>query len=182
MTVISSRASRFLLPLRIEGVTENHLNGTIERCLLGGICGAVATVPMTVLMRVLHRKLPKSEQYPLPPRLITMNVASRAGIASELDESERFTLTMVAHYGYGFAGGVLYSVCLPGSNSITRGIVYGLAIWTVSYLGLLPAFGLFRPATQQPFRRNALMIAAHVVWGAAFGLLQRAVRQGKRQS
>jgi hypothetical protein len=66
----------------MEGVPEKQRNEIIERCLLGGICGALATGPMTALMRVLHERLPESEQYPLPPRLITMNLASRAGVAS----------------------------------------------------------------------------------------------------
>ena len=50
-------------------------------------------------------------------------------------------------------------------------MAYGLAVWTTGYLGLLPALGALRPATEHPPRRTALMIAAHVVWGAALGLL-----------
>ena len=92
-----------------------------------------------------------------------------------------FTVTMVAHYGYGFGCGILYAACQQ-SGSLGRGVVFGLTIWAVNYLGLLPAVGLYRTATQQPWRRNALMIAAHVVWGTAFGVLDRLLRKrfGKR--
>lgn len=38
-------------------------------------------------------------------------------------------------------------------------------VWTVSYLGWVPALGLLTPAGRHPSRRNARMIAAHLVWG-----------------
>jgi putative membrane protein len=41
----------------------------------------------------------------------------------------------------------------------------------VSYLGLLPALGILRPATEHPERRNALMIVAHLIWGSITGLI-----------
>jgi len=42
-------------------------------------------------------------------------------------------------------------------------------VWGGSYLGLLPSLGILRPATDHPAQRNALMIAAHLVWGATLG-------------
>jgi hypothetical protein len=54
---------------------------------------------------------------------------------------------------------------------VLAGTLYGLVVWGASYLGLVPALGLLSPATRHPRRRNALMIAAHLVWGAALGLL-----------
>jgi hypothetical protein len=35
----------------------------------------------------------------------------------------------------------------------------------------MPALGLLSPATEHPGRRNALMIAAHLVWGSATGII-----------
>jgi uncharacterized membrane protein YagU involved in acid resistance len=175
------------LTAEMKGMSTTRRDGTngtatIERCLLGGLSGALATWPMTAVMRALHRRLPAEEQYPLPPRQISMNVASKIGAASNMDENERFTVTMVAHYGYGLLCGVLYAACHHrGSGSLFRGAAFGLTIWAVSYLGLLPAIGLFRPATQQPLRRNALMIAAHVVWGVALEVLDGFARKKFRK-
>jgi hypothetical protein len=56
------------------------------------------------------------------------------------------------------------------------GPAFGLAVWAANYLGVLPALGLLRPATEHPPRRNALMIAAHLVWGLATGLLVETFR------
>ena len=102
-----------------------------------------------------------------------MRAAWRAGFAHEIDESQRLELTLAAHVGYGTTVGALYgplSQRVKGP-AVVKGMGYGVVVWAVSYLGLLPALGLMRPATQHAPQRNALMIAAHLVWGATLGLL-----------
>jgi uncharacterized membrane protein YagU involved in acid resistance len=141
--------------------------------LAGALAGLAATVPMTLAMEAMHRRLPQRHRYPLPPRKITMRAAGVVGLRHKLDESERLGLTLAAHFGYGTATGALYG---PLSNRVkgpaaVKGMGYGLLVWAGSYLGLLPALGLLSPATDHPARRNALMIAAHLVWGATLGLL-----------
>ena len=151
---------------------------TFAGCILGGLAGAVATWPMTELMSVLHRHLPAHERYPLPPRQITMNVASKMGVASQMDESDRFTTTMLAHYGYGAAVGAIFAA-LPQRDRlgvIARGLLFGAGVWTASYLGFLPSAGLLPSATRQPIRRSALMIAAHLVWGVTLAFLEQRYR------
>jgi uncharacterized membrane protein YagU involved in acid resistance len=54
-----------------------------------------------------------------------------------------------------------------------RGALAGLALWVGSYLGWLPAVGILRPATRHPWRRNLLMIVAHIVWGVTLGEMTR---------
>jgi hypothetical protein len=76
-----SRPSHFLLARRMEGVAEDSEKNSSSDVFWGAFAGALATGPMTALMRVLHERLPEAEQYPLPPRLITMHLASRAGVA-----------------------------------------------------------------------------------------------------
>ena len=141
--------------------------------LAGALAGLAATVPMTIAMEAMHRRLPRRQRYPLPPRKVTMRAAGAAGVRHKLDESERLGLTLAAHFGYGTGAGALYG---PLSRSVkgpaaVKGMGYGLLVWAGSYLGLLPALGLLSPATDHPPRRNALMIAAHLVWGATLGLL-----------
>jgi uncharacterized membrane protein YagU involved in acid resistance len=143
---------------------------------VGAIAGLIATGPMTVVMELSHRRLPIHQQHALPPRKITSRVLARAGQHHRLDEEERTALTVGAHFGYGAAMGALYAplaraLKVPG---VVSGIVFGLLVWLVSYLGLLPALGLFPPAHREARQRNLLMIVAHVVWGAAVGsLVQR---------
>jgi hypothetical protein len=58
-----------------------------------------------------------------------------------------------------------------GAPPALSGAGFGVAVWAGSYSGRLPAAGILSPATRHPPRRNALMIAAHVVRGATAGLV-----------
>lgn len=143
----------------------------MSKLLSGAVAGLAATVPMTVAMELMHEALPDQEQYALPPRQIAMKAAERLDLKDEMNETERTTLTLVSHFAYGAACGALYA---PLSRRIALapvlgGACYGLAVWAGSYLGLLPALGVLKPATEHPVRRTALMIAAHLVWGSVLG-------------
>lgn len=140
----------------------------------GVLAGLAATAPMTAAMAALHQELPREEQYPLPPREVTLGMAEKAGVAGELqtEEAQR-AATWTAHFAYGAGMGALYAGLaeqLPGPPA-ARGVVFGLAVWAGSYLGWLPAAGIRAGSTKQPPRREAIMVAAHVVYGASLGLL-----------
>ena len=145
----------------------------MNRWAAGSVAGFLATAPMTLSMHLMHHRLPRRERYPLPPAEITAEVASKAGVEEHMDQPRLMAATLLSHFGYGAAVGALYgrvSRMLPGPPAL-RATVFGLGVWACSYLGLLPALRILRPATEHPARRNALMIAAHVVWGVALGLL-----------
>lgn len=153
----------------------------LSKLLTGALAGSIATAPMTLAMELMHRWLPRSERYPLPPSEITTKLTREAGVAQHLDQEQHVALTLVNHFGYGAAVGSLYGL-LPSKPraplpAALWGIGYGLVVWAVSYLGLLPALGILRPATEHPERRNLLMIAAHVVWGSVTGLLVARMQQ-----
>lgn len=139
----------------------------------GALAGFAATLPMSAVMLAAREFLPPQEQYPLPPSEIVSDVAQKAGAEEAAAGPEHNLLTTTAHFAYGAAAGALYAV-LPHQVSPSpalNGTLFGLAVWAGSYLGLLPALGILRPATEHPARRNALMIAAHVVWGSTLGAL-----------
>lgn len=143
----------------------------------GFAAGLLATLPMMILMVVSHRFLRARERYPLPPHIIMSRLlGGRWGIATSTGKggaAELSVLTMTSHFSYGGACGSVFAlveraVPLPGP---VKAIVFGLGVWAASYLAWLPAFGILEPATEAPPRRNAVMIAAHIVWGAAAGML-----------
>ncbi|HZU38004.1 MAG TPA: DUF1440 domain-containing protein, partial [Gemmataceae bacterium] len=83
------------------------------------------------------------------------------------------TAALFAHFGYGASMGAGYGILgrhlrLPAA---VRGILYGLAVYAVSYHGYLPALRILRPIAQHPPGRRVSLIAAHVVWGLATALL-----------
>ena len=145
----------------------------LKQLAQGALAGLLATVPMTLVMEVLHRQLPRHEQHPLPPRQITMQVADRTGHRHQLDEDRRLGVTLAAHLAYGAAAGSLYAplarrVHLP---MVASGLGFGLLVWFVSYVGVLPAAGLFAAPQREAPRRTVLMIIAHLVWGTALELV-----------
>jgi uncharacterized membrane protein YagU involved in acid resistance len=147
----------------------------MHHILAGALAGFVATLPMSAVMGILHRLLPPGQRYPLPPREITEEALEAAHIP--LDHDSTTALTASAHLGYGAACGALYG-SLGGRGGLGSGIACGLVVWTASYLGWLPALGLGPSATREPAPRNALMIAAHVVWGAALGAVAHELMRG----
>lgn len=138
----------------------------------GALSGAVATGPMTGIMLGAHRLLPIWHKGPVPPKKLAMAVASRIGLKQHLSKQEKETASWISHFGYGAVMGGLYG---PVSRQIpapplVKGIVFGLLVWAGSYLGFIPLADLPDAATDQPWERNAMMIAAHIVWGAVLGL------------
>ena len=99
-----------------------------------------------------------------------------------MDKPQLLLASFVSHLGFGAVAGAIYgsltrSVLLP---SFLKGIVFGLVIWFANYLGWLSVVGMAEVATRQPIHRNALMIAAHVVWVAVTGVVTNDLHQKGR--
>jgi putative membrane protein len=151
---------------------------TPRRLATGAAAGLMATVPMTAAMVAMHRQLPAWQRYALPPRRITMRAASKLGLRHKMDQEHRTAATLAAHFGYGTAVGALLGAFAPRgtTKAAVTGAGFGLLVWTASYLGLMPALDLHPPATRDTTQRNALMILAHLVWGATAGAVNDALR------
>jgi hypothetical protein len=144
----------------------------MNRLLAGALGGALATVPMTVIMVTLFRRLPPEQRYPLPPREITEVVVRRTAGTGTPGGDRLTALALAAHFGYGALTGAPYPLLSPRpGHPVLVGAGYGLAIWAISYLGWIPASGILRPATAHPRQRRRLMLVAHLVWGACTALL-----------
>ena len=130
-----------------------------SRLVIGAVAGIVGTMAMTAAMRRLHARLPAAERYPLTPREIV-----DAAVAPPEEPAK--DLTVATHFAYGAACGALLAAADP-KPAKRLGAAAGAAIWLASYMGWVPALNLLKPATEHPARRNALMIAVHLVWGTA---------------
>lgn len=139
--------------------------------LKGAIAGTLATIPMTLVMSALFRRLPREQRYPLPPVLLTFRLARTLPGAPALEGRQLTATALAAHFAYGALTGAIYPLFartrLVQSAPLLMGPAYGLGVWAASYLGWIPAARLLAPATRHPARRNVLMGIAHVVWGAA---------------
>jgi hypothetical protein len=150
------------------------MNEFVGRLCAGSVAGFAACGPMTALMEVAGRLLPAEEQEPLPPRQITERAADTVEAADHLSEDQTAVATMAAHFGYAIGSGAAYSALAPHVSlpPVARGVAFALGLWAASYFGWLPAAGLYRPATRESAGRNALMLTAHVVWGATLGAVE----------
>jgi hypothetical protein len=128
---------------------------------------------MTAVMRGFHRRLAKEDRYPLPPREIISSIAPDLPSASARDVS------MVAHFAYGAACGAALAA-IRRRPSLGYGIAGGIGIWIGSYLGWIPGMNILKPATEHPAPRNAGMILAHAVWGAAYSVTQAGLLDSDR--
>jgi uncharacterized membrane protein YagU involved in acid resistance len=144
----------------------------MKRFFVGILAGTAATVPMSVVMQALHR-WPRREAASLPPRQITYRIARRTGAARQLDKNGLQALTWINHFGYGAGMGGLYVLLTSRikAHPVLKGAAWGMIIWTISYLGWLPAAGILPPATQHTKRRNSLMLISHLVWGVTTAIL-----------
>ena len=151
------------------------------RCVTAGLAGVAATLPMTAFMEWADRTRITAPSTTMPPRKIVEEAAAETvQVASEV---ELQFATRVAHYGYGAAVATMYGlrkvrpeVC----SEMVIGAAFGLQIWAFSYLGLLPAMGSDARATNQSSRTNAVVIAAHLIWGASLGLSYFVLQQRRR--
>ncbi len=148
----------------------------MSRILPGMLAGIAATVVMTAAMRRLHRHLPAEQQYELPPREI---VDSMGGSAQGSERGARDT-ALAAHFAFGGAAGGLFATLVP-RPTLGTSCGYGLIVWVLSYLGWIPAARLLPPATHHPMERNLLMLAVHLLWGAALGASLNEIEHAKAE-
>ena len=154
---------------------------SLRKLLKGALAGFIATAPMSISMIVGWRLLPNREKYHLPPRLITEEITERVGIEDRIPEEGLIGLTIFSHFAYGAVFGITYALFdhrIPIHSSL-KGALAGVVLWMGSYLGWLPALGILTPATRHPWRRNLLMIVAHVIWGVTLGELMRKLNANK---
>ena len=147
-----------------------------SRLIAGGIAGIVGTMAMTAAMRRLHRRLPREERYPLTPREIVDSAAAQLDVP--LADEPAKDITIAAHFAYGAAMGALVAAMNPDPKK-RSGALAGAAVWLASYMGWIPAVGTLEPATRHPARRNALMIAVHLVWGVSTAAAIRELRAAR---
>lgn len=155
----------------------------VRRLLRGAAAGLAATAPMSIAMELMYHYLPWWQRYSLPPGQITARLTRAVGLRRKTNRHEHNLLTFLGHFGYGTAAGAIYAPIahMLKVPSLLGGVVYGLAVWFVSYVGWLPAFHILPPATKQPDKRNVLMITSHIVYGASLGWLLERMREKSRE-
>jgi uncharacterized membrane protein YagU involved in acid resistance len=107
----------------------------------------------------------------MPPEKITAKMLDRAGIGHS--GAQQDALATLLHFGFGATAGAMFGVVAPRPLlvRVPAGLTYGAAIWGVSYMGWVPALGIMPPAERDRRDRQAVMLAAHLIYGSALAIL-----------
>lgn len=131
----------------------------------GAFGGLAATAAMTGFMYagkaagLLHKP---------PPKTITARAGRKLHLPVGKSPEPIFdTAWLAGHVAYGTASGVAFALLrrLSPVGTIASGLIYGGGLWAISYLGVMPALGLFPVPTETSTSQTAIMIAAHGVYG-----------------
>ena len=111
-----------------------------------------------------------------PPDAIVQAAAHAAGTAPTEREADAAASALHVAFGAGVGGAyaLLPRVGPPG----LRGVATALVVYAVSYQGWIPALGILPRATDDHPGRPAVMVAAHVVYGAVLGQVEDRLRRG----
>ena len=136
----------------------------------GAVAGIVATGAMSAVMLAFRRQM--GEQ---PPDEIVSDAAHAAGL--DPTETQEDVLASFAHAAFGATNGAVFALLPRYGPAPLRGVAQAMAVWAVSYQGWVPALGILPAATRDKPGRPAVMIAAHVVFGAVLGAVEDRMRR-----
>ena len=127
----------------------------------------IATCAHSAVM-LLGQRLARFRQ---PPQVIVdstaTTIASNEPSAGTVRQHQ--ALALASHFAFGAGNGIVFAILRrrvgPARTSIAIGVSYGLAVYTVSYAGVLPAVGILPPPPRDDRARQAALIGAHVAFG-----------------
>ena len=132
----------------------------------GAGAGAVATVAMSAVMLAAGRLGMVGRQ---PPEAIVRRAGQLGG--AEPRGRAAGVLASLAHLGFGAGTGAAYALLPPTARPVLRAVGVSLGVYAASYAGWVPALGALPHAERDRTDRQAVMAAAHVVYGAVLGAL-----------
>jgi hypothetical protein len=103
------------------------------------------------------------------------------GLVGELSPWGRRLLTALAHFAYGAGTGMFFGLLRrerggPGEEA-SVGSALGVLAWGVGWASWLPLTGVHKAPWVQETPKVLLPVIDHAVFGAAWGLLYRALRR-----
>lgn len=134
---------------------------------------------MTLAMILLQRRN-RTKTKSLPPAQLTSEISQPLG-GDELSAARKSDLTLVSHFGYAMCLGALYSwmqeLYRPKSPALVKGAVFGAGVWVASYMGWIEMLKLKPRASKLSSQKNAMMIAAHLIWGIFLAVGEEGLRK-----
>ena len=153
--------------------------GILQRGLYGLIGGLGGTLVLTGFRQVLS--LAGLVGATAPEQVIAR--LEEFGILNESSSGTRRVFTAAAHLAYGAgigaALGLLRRERGGAAEEAAVGSALGLLAWGANWSGLLPLTGIHQPPWKERTPKVILPVLDHLVFGAAWAILYRAVRSDR---
>lgn len=135
----------------------------------GAVGGIAGTAAMSVLMLAGQESGLMPRQ---PPEDVTEAALDAAGMAPR-SEAALDAVTVLAHFGFGAACGAVFGLLhrrlgLPIPAAV-HGTIFGGLVWAAMYEVGIPALGILPPPERDRTGRSAVMVPAHLLYGAVLG-------------
>lgn len=153
-------------------------------------------VPVAILVGIIAGAVSAIVKFgwevPLPPRTPERNATNPPQeLLQQLGFSESFThqtytylgnqmpwVSFIVHFAFAIGFAIIYCVLAEYFPRIKmgQGVVFGLAVWVVFHLILMPAFGTVPPPWRQPFGEHFSEALGHAVWMWVIEIVRRDLR------
>lgn len=141
----------------------------------GAAAGIFGTITMSALMALAKKSGALGE--PPPRKLVRRTLNRLLPLNFDRRKTQVDVASWAAHLGFGAAMGGLFALLARGRRpSLPAGVLFGLGVWTVSYVGVIPKLGLMAPPKDDRPGRPTAMVLAHVVYGGTLAAALRALR------
>jgi hypothetical protein len=148
------------------------------RVVTGALGGLGATLVLSGLREAWARVGLVFETAPMQ----VVDRVEELGLVGDLSPASRRLLTVVAHFAYGVGTGAVFGFLRrergsPGEEA-SVGSALGVLAWGAGWSSWLPLTGVHKAPWTQKTPKVLLPVMDHAVFGAAWGLLYRALRRG----
>ncbi len=146
-----------------------HMGRTM---LNGTIAGAAATTTMTAFMRLAQYT--GNYRRELPPTNVTQAALRTLHVQHRVSSEQETVLIGLAHWAFGMVAGALFGLMIKANRHLPRwlaGVVFALVVWSVSYMGWVPALGILPQPWNQRKEHGWMPFLAHIVYGATLGVV-----------
>jgi uncharacterized membrane protein YagU involved in acid resistance len=152
----------------------------LARAVAAGVIGTTAMTAAQVLPSKLRsggegNDSPPSWDNAPVPALVAKKIGEKV-FGRQVSAEKIPLLTNVMHWGYGTTWGVLYGLAhARGSeHPLRRGVAFGIGVWTMSYVQLVP-MGLYEPPWKYSPKELAPEIGYHLAFGTGVAVGHRAL-------
>lgn len=153
--------------------------GLMVRALYGALGGFGGTLVLTAFRKALAAV--GLVGVTAPEQVIAK--LEELGLLDGWSPEARRVLTGAAHLSYGVGIGTVLGLLRRerggAAEEASVGAALGLVTWGANWSGLLPLVGVHRPPWRERTPKVLLPILDHIVYGAIWGLVYRAIRRGQ---